>query len=534
MRFKMITVQGVKKSYGSRVLFENVDIAFDEGCRYGLTGPNGAGKSTFLKIMTHEEAPDSGTISLPDSVGILRQNINDYAKFTLIDAVIQGNKALWDAMQKRDALYDQEMTDSVGMELANLEEIVMEQDGYNADSQAQILLEGMGIESSFHYQQMFEVPTDFQFRVLLCQALFGKPQALILDEPTNHLDMTSISWLEEFLMGYQGTVIVVSHDRHFLNRITTHIADIDYENIILYPGNYDQMIISKTQVRKQAEEEKRSKEKKIERLREFVAKFAAGSRASQVQSRVKEINRLQPQQLKESNIQRPYINFPMENSKQPGQVVLKASGLAKEFDVPVFKNFDFEVLRNDKIGIIGNNGVGKTTLIKTIAKMIDPSAGEFQWGHNVDLGYFPQNHEELVDKDSRVSIFDWLKQQVQGTYDQDVRSVLGRMLFSGQDALKPLCALSGGETARLIMSLLMLRPHNVLLLDEPNNHLDLESVSALAQGIKRYQGTCLFITHDRSLLDEAATKIIDMATDVPTFYPGNIEEYLVKKDKVKA
>ena len=529
----MITVQGVKKSHGSRVLFENVDISFDEGCRYGLSGPNGAGKSTFLKIITGEEIPDCGLISLPDSVGILKQNINDFADFNLIDAVIQGNTALWDAMQKRDALYEEEMTDAIGMELANMEEVIIEQDGYNADTQAQILLEGMGIESSFHYQKMYEVPTDFQFRVLLCQALFGKPQALILDEPTNHLDMTSISWLEDFLTTYQGTVIVVSHDRHFLNRITTHIADIDYENIILYPGNYDQMIISKTQVRRQAEDEKKSKEKKIARLREFVAKFAAGSRASQVQSRMKEISRLQPQQLKESNIQRPYINFPMGNSKQPGQVVLKADGLSKSFDEVVYNNFEFEILRSDKIGIIGNNGAGKTTLIKTLAKMVEPSAGSFEWGHNVDLGYFPQNHEEIVDKDSKVSIFDWLKLQVEGTYDQDVRSVLGRMLFSGQDALKPLCALSGGETARLIMSLLMLRPHNVLLLDEPNNHLDLESVSALAEGIKRYQGTCVFVTHDRSLLDEAATKIIDMTTEIPTFYPGSLEEYLEKKDQVK-
>ena len=287
----MITLDSVTKKFGARALFEDVTLTFNEGCRYGLTGPNGAGKSTLLKILMGMEEPTSGTVSLPEKVGYLRQDIEHFKDYTLLETVIMGNKRLADAFSERDTLYEGEMTDAVGIRLGELEEVIADEDGYSADANAEMLLIGMGIETDLHESKMSEVPVDRQFRALLCQSLFGEPQALILDEPTNHLDMESIGWLEEFLKQYQGTLIVVSHDRHFLNTITTDTADIDYENVIIYPGNYDQMIVAKTSVRQRAESENKAKEKKIAQLKEFVAKFGAGTRASQVQSRVREIDR---------------------------------------------------------------------------------------------------------------------------------------------------------------------------------------------------------------------------------------------------
>lgn len=306
LELNMITLNKISKSFGSRILFEDVTITFNPGNRYGLTGPNGSGKSTLLKIIMGLEEPTSGSITLPDRVGILRQNIEDYKDVLVLEAVLMGNKRLWKAMQEREVLYDVEMTDDVGMRLGELEGIVAEEDGYTAESDAEILLAGMGITKDDLQKKMSTIPTDMQFRVLICQALFGKPEALLLDEPTNHLDMESIGWLENFLHEYKGTLVVISHDRHFLNAVTTHIADIDYETIIIYPGNYDQMVLAKTSVRDQAEREAKSREKKISQLREFVSRFGAGTRASQVQSRQREISKLQPQDLKQTNIQRPY------------------------------------------------------------------------------------------------------------------------------------------------------------------------------------------------------------------------------------
>lgn len=530
----MITLSDITKTFGGRTLFEGVTLTFNPGNRYGLTGPNGAGKSTLLKIIMGIESPTSGIITLPDRVGILKQNIEDYLDFSPLDVVMMGNKVLWDALQERDALYEQEMTDAVGMRLGDLEEIIAEEDGYTAESDAEVLLQGIGLTEEEFHKPLRELPTDIQFRVLLCQSLFGDPQALLLDEPTNHLDMESIGWLETFLHNYKGVLIVVSHDRHFLNAVTTQIADIDYETVITYPGNYDEMIVAKTAVRERAEHESKSKEKKVAKLREFVAKFGAGTRASQVKSRVREINRLQPQDLKKSNIQRPYIRF-MPQEKKPGKVVLKVDNISKSYDgQEVIKDFSVEICRGDKIGIIGNNGRGKTTLLKMLVGELEPDSGSITPGHQTEICYFPQDHREVVEKNPGINLFDWLRERKKGLYDQELRSALGKMLFSGDDAFKEVATLSGGETARLILAGMMLSEHNILVLDEPNNHLDLEAVSALAWSLEQYPETVVAVSHDRGLVDEFATKIIAFESDGIVVFEGGLEDYMRKKESLSS
>jgi len=526
----MITLNQISKSFGSRILFDDVTVTFNAGNRYGLTGPNGAGKSTLLKIIMGLEEPTSGTVTLPDRVGILRQNIEDYLEYKVLDVVIMGNRRLWKAMKERDALYDVEMTDDVGMQLGELEGIIAEEDGYSADSNAEMLLAGMGIPHEYFEQQMSAIPTDMQFRALLCQALFGDPQALLLDEPTNHLDLESIGWLEKFLFDYKGTLIVISHNRHFLNSVTTHIADIDYDTIIIYPGNYDSMVVAKTSVRERADTEAKSKEKKISQLKEFVSRFGAGTRASQVQSRLREIERLQPQDLKKSNIQRPYIRFiPCE--KQPGKILLKVNDISKAYEnKQVIKDFSFEFHRGDRIGVIGSNGMGKTTLLKMLAGVLLPDSGTIELGHQVILSYFPQNHHDLVDKSIKKTGFEWLKERRPGIYDQDVRGVMGKLLFAGDDAFKTVGTLSGGETARLILAGMLLADHNLIILDEPDNHLDLEAVSALSWGLAEYKGSVIVASHDRDLIGHVATKIIAFEEDGIHFFDGTLEEYLTKKN----
>ncbi len=524
----MITLKNISKKIGARILFDDVNVTFSAGHRYGLTGPNGAGKSTLLKILMKQEEPTAGSMTMPKKVGFLKQNIEAFRDFRVIDTVIMGNERLWKAMQERDALYEQEMTDKVGMRLGTLEEIVAEENGYVAESDAEVLLLGMGLEQEYFTRPMHTIPLDRQFRVLLCQALFGSPEALLLDEPTNHLDLDSIYWLEDFLKNYVGTLVVVSHDRHFLNSITTHIADIDYETVIIYPGNYDDMIAAKSEVRARAEAENKTKEKKISQLKEFVAKFGAGTRASQVQSRVREIGRLQPQELKQSNIQRPYIRF-IPGDKAPGQIIFKIQGVKKSYDEPVIKGFSLEVMKGDKIGVIGANGRGKTTLLKMIAGVLTPDFGKVELGHEVYAGYFPQNHNDFVDKKSNMTVFDFLRNQRSDCSDLEIRSVLGKLLFAGDDAFKQVSKLSGGETARLIIARLMLLNCNALIMDEPNNHLDLEAVSALGWGLNEFKGTVICASHDRDLIDSFATKIISLEANKIVVFDGPLEEYMAVK-----
>lgn len=474
--------------------------------------------------------PTSGHVSLPEKVGILRQNIEDFKQMKVLDVVIMGNQRLWDALQERDRLYEGEMTDAVGMRLGELEEIVADEDGYAAEANAEDLLVGAGIPKELHEHSMSAIPTDMQFRALLCQALFGNPQALLLDEPTNHLDLESIGWLEDFFHKFKGTLIVVSHDRHFLNSVTTHIADIDYDTIIVYPGNYDQMVYTKSAARDREQADMRSKEKKVAQLKEFVSKFGAGTRASQVQSRLREIERLQPQELKKSNIQRPYIRFPRPD-KASGKIVCKLENVSRSYDhLEVIKNCSLEIHRDDKIGVIGNNGRGKTTLLKLIANVLKPDRGTIERGHQVIASYFPQNHSDILSKEQDLSAFDWLRNRKEGLYDQDIRSALGKLLFGGDDAFKNVATLSGGETARLIIAGMMLEEHNFIILDEPNNHLDLEAVSALGWGLSDYKGTAIVASHDRNLIDAFATKIIAFEANGIQFFDGGLEAYLNRKN----
>jgi ATPase subunit of ABC transporter with duplicated ATPase domains len=520
-----ITLDNISHNFGTKRLFEGVTATFQPGNRYGLTGPNGSGKSTLLKIIMGFIAPTTGLVILPRKVGMLKQNIEAFKDFSVLDVVIMGNNRLWQALQERDRLYEGEMTDAVGIRLGEIEEIIAEEDGYVAESSAEELLIGAGVDIQLHTLKMQAIPLDLQFRALLCQALFGEPQALLLDEPTNHLDMDSIGWLENVLHNYKGTLIVVSHDRHFLNAVTTHIADIDYDTLIVYPGNYDDMVITKSQARDRELADVKSKEKKIAQLKEFVAKFGAGTRASQVQSRQKEIARLQPQELKKSNISRPYIRFNVPEV-QPGKVLIKLDKLSKSYgEHKVISNFNLEIHKGDKIGVIGHNGLGKSTLMKMLAQELQPDMGHVEYGHQVKMSYFPQNHSDLISSQEKADAFEWLRHRKSGLYDQDIRGALGKMLFGGDDAFKNVATLSGGETARLILAGMMLEDHNLVLLDEPNNHLDLEAVSALAWGLQDYKGTAVVVSHDRDLIGQFATKIVAFKENKIEIFNGTLEEY---------
>lgn len=524
-----ITLNDISKSMGGRVLFDHVTCSFNPGKRYALTGPNGSGKSTLMKIIVGQETPTSGSVSLPKSTQYLRQNIEEFKEFKVLDTVIMGNGRLWSALQERDHLYALPTTDEIGMRLGELEEVIAEEDGYTAEGIAEELLLGIGVPKELHELPMKAIATDLQFRTLIAQALFGNPQALLLDEPTNHLDLESIKWLEEFLFNYKGTLIVISHDRHFLNSVATDIADIDYETIIVYPGNYDQMIVAKSSVRERIENENKSKEKKAAQLKEFVARFGAGTRASQVQSRLRELEKLQPQQLKKSNIQRPYIRFP-KPQKPSGEIVMKIENLSKSFtEQKLITKFYTEIHRGDKIAIIGNNGLGKTTLIKMLAHRLEPDSGKVTYGHEVKVSYFPQNHAEIIPKGDPRTVFDFLRQSKDKITDEEIRSALGKLLFSGDDAFKKVATLSGGETARLIICSMLLEDHNVIVLDEPNNHLDLEAVSALAWALEEYPGTVISVSHDRDLVGRFAKKIIAFEKGTIKVHDETLDDYLSQK-----
>ncbi|MFN3649352.1 MAG: ABC-F family ATP-binding cassette domain-containing protein [Armatimonadota bacterium] len=521
----MIAVNNVTKSFGTRTLFEDVTVKFTPGNRYGLTGPNGAGKSTFMKMLTGDVEPSNrGTIQKPRRVGVLRQDQFAFDNERIIDTVMMGHGELWKTFQERDALCEKgDLTDADMERLGDLENFIADNNGYMAEVDAAEILAGVGIPAERHTDLMSTLPSDLKFRVLLAQAAFGEPEALLLDEPTNHMDLESIHWLEGFLQEYKGTLIVISHDRHFLNAVCTHIADIDYETIIVYPGNYDDMVRQKLQSREQVEANNRDKAKKIAQLQEFIARFGAGQRSSQAQSRRKEIQRLQPQELKRSNIQRPYIRFDLQ--KPSGREAVVAEQVSKSFDgQQVLKDVDLEVMRGDKIAIIGPNGAGKTTLIRTLIGELTPDAGSVRWGNGMTWGYYPQ--DSRIEAEPGTSALEWL-QQFETTGDQQlVRGVLGRMLFSGDESLKPVSALSGGETARLLLAKLMLQQNPVLIFDEPTNHLDLESVNALGEGLSLFTGTVLLVSHDRDLISDVATRVLAFTSDALVNFLGTYEEYL--------
>lgn len=527
----MISVADVSMRYGAKVLFDEVSTQFIAGRRFGLTGPNGAGKSTFMRILTGELEPQKGSVIRPKKVGVLRQDQYAFDAHRVIDTVIMGNGSLWKAMGERDAIYAKpELTDEDGMRLGELEGIVGEEDGYTAESDAAILLQGLDIPDELHDRRMSELQGGQKVRVLLAQALFGKPQALLLDEPTNSLDLDSVHWLEDFLIRFEGVLIVISHDRHFLNSVTTHTADIDYQTIITYTGGYDDMVLAKTQARSRLEAQNAQREKKIAQLNEFIARFSAGTRSSQVTSRKKEVERLQTTELARSNIQRPYIRF--EQSRPAGKHTLEIESLGKSYDgQPVFRGFSAAVMRGEKICLMGRNAQGKTTMLKSLLaglpELAEPGfsmdAGTVKWGHEARVGYFPQDHTGSIEPG--LAIADWLHGFDPAAHKEDIRGLLGQMLFSGEEGLKQTEALSGGEAARLVFCRLMLQKPNVLLLDEPTNHLDLEAINALNVALQRYEGTVLLVTHDQDLIEEVATRLWHFDSGSIEDFQGPYEEY---------
>ena len=525
----MITVSNVSKGFGGKLLFEEVNTSFGPGKRFGLTGPNGAGKSTFMKILNGDIEADQGNVYRPKRLGILRQDHSLFDNMRVLDVVISGNPRLWDAMQEKDRIFAQpEMSDEDGERLGELECVVSEEDGYTAEPDASVLLEGLGIEQSSHERPLSELKGGFKVRVLLAQALFGRPDALLLDEPTNNLDIESIAWLEDFLNSYNGVLVVISHDRHFLNEVCTHIADIDYQTIIQYPGNYDEMVRQKSQIRGQVESANIKKLEKVKQLQDFVSRFAAGTRSSQAASRKKEIERLRPDEIKRSNIQRPYIRFEFE--RPSGRDVIEVHKLAGGYgDTTIFQGLHFSLTRGEKVAIIGKNGAGKTTLVQTLIGEIPSLRGNIKWGHETNVGYFPQEHEHVIPPG--FTIFDWMFEQKPDAGKEGVRSALGRMLFSGEDGDKPTATLSGGERVRGLMARLMLLKYNVLLLDEPTNHLDLEAISALRDGIEAYQGTCIFVSHDRDLVEGVANKILLVENGKVEVFAGGYAEYARSRKK---
>jgi ATPase subunit of ABC transporter with duplicated ATPase domains len=520
----MLSVSNVTMRYGAKILFEDVTVTFTPGRRYGLTGPNGSGKSTFMKVLTGELDAQKGNVVRPRKFGVLRQDQFAFDAYRVIDTVIMGNKPLWAAMEERDRIYEKaELTDADGMRLGELEGVIGDEDGYTAESDAAVLLDGLDITEELHERKMGELQGGQKVRVLLAQALFGKPEALLLDEPTNYLDLDSVHWLQDFLNEYDGTLIAISHDRHFLNSVTTHTADIDYQTIITYTGGYDDMVMAKTQIRATLEAQNAQREKKIAQLNEFIARFAAGTRSSQVTSRRKEVERLQTNELARSNIQRPYIRF--DQVRPSGKHVLEFKHVTKLYDSQkVIDGFTANVLRGEKICLMGRNGAGKTTMLKSLLANYPGLAdsdftldsGSVFWGHEAQIGYFPQDVGSTIEHGTTVA--EWLHRFNPAAHVEEIRGILGQMLFSGEEGEKPTKALSGGEQARLIFCKLILTKPNILIFDEPTNHLDLEAINALNIALQRYEGTVLLVTHDHDLIDEVATRLWN-------FTPNGIEDF---------
>ncbi|MGK3991991.1 ABC-F family ATP-binding cassette domain-containing protein [Sorangium sp. So ce1024] len=532
----MITLEKLTKRYGPKILFENVSMRFDPGKRYVLVGANGAGKSTLLKVISGEEESDQGTVEIPKQlrVGVLKQDHFAYESCRIIDTVLMGNRALWDAMQERDRLYEVEMTDEVGMRLAELEGTIGEEDGYTAEARAAEILEGLGIATARHTSTVSTLAGGYKLRVLIAQTLFGGADVLLLDEPTNHLDLDSIRWLESYLTDtFRGTLVVVSHDRHFMNAIATHVADVDYQTVTLYTGDYDDFIEQKTTGKRQSDADAAQKKKKIAELKDFVARFgASASRSSQAQSRVKEIEKLEAGiQVRRSSVVRPYIKFEIE--KPSGRDVLRVEGLAKSFgDLRVIQKLDFNLNRGDKLAVIGPSGIGKSTLLKLLVGELTPDAGKVTWGHDTSVGYFAQDHHEAIEPG--YTAYDWLYRFDPTAPKEHVRSVLGKLLFSGEAGLKKTENLSGGEAARLFLAKLILVKNNVVVLDEPTNHLDVESIDALLQALIAYKGTVIVTSHDRHFVGKLGTRVLELSPRGPQLFNGTYDEFLEGPGKQNA
>lgn len=511
----MIQVSNVGLRYGDRKLFEDVNIKFTPGNCYGLIGANGAGKSTFLKILSGEIEAQEGHVSMgkDERLSVLKQNHFEYDEFNVLDTVVMGNKRLWEVKAEKDAIYAKEdFSDEDGMRAAELEGEFADLNGWEADSEAATLLNGLGIGDELHYMLMADLEGSDKVKVLLAQALFGKPDVLLLDEPTNHLDLKAIQWLEEFLINFENTVIVVSHDRHFLNKVCTHIADLDFSKIQLYVGNYDFWYESSQLAQKMMADQNKKKEEKIKELQAFVARFSANaSKSSQATSRKKMLDKIELDDIKPSSRKYPFINF--QTGREIGNDVLTVDGLsASNEGETLFKDIRFSMNKEDKIILLGNP-MAKTALLDILMDQRKADAGTFKWGVTTSQSYFENDHDKYFEG-SEKSLVEWLRQYSPDDETESfLRGFLGRMLFSGEEVKKSPSVLSGGEKVRCMLSKMMLATANVILLDEPTNHLDLESIQALNEGLMRFKGAMLFTSHDHQFIQTIANRVIEIRED---------------------
>lgn len=532
----MLTVSNVSLRYGDRKLFEDVNIKFTPGNCYGLIGANGAGKSTFLKIVSGEIESQSGSVQLGpnERLAVLKQNHFEYEEHEVLKTVIMGHARLYQVMQEKDAIYMKaDFTDEDGMKAAELEGEFAELNGWEAESEAAILLKGLGIEEELHTKKMADVSGSEKVKVLLAQALFGKPDVLLLDEPTNHLDIKAIQWLEEFLINFENTVVVVSHDRHFLNKVCTHIADLDFGKIQIYVGNYDFWYESSQLALKMAQDANKKKEEKIKELQNFIARFSANaSKSKQATSRKKLLDKISLDDIRPSSRKYPYVGFSPE--REIGNDLLRVDGISKTIDgVKVLDNISFIMNKDDKIALVGTNELAKTTLFKILSGEMEPDSGSFKWGVTTSQAYFPKDNAEYFEN-SDLNLVDWLRQYSPNDQSESfLRGFLGRMLFSGEEVMKKSSVLSGGEKVRCMLSKLMLSGANVLLLDEPTNHLDLESITALNNGLINYKGSMIFASHDHQFIQTIANRIIELTPAGIVDKQVTYDEYLEDKELQK-
>lgn len=528
----MIHASGISLRYGGRALFENVDIKFTAGNCYGLIGANGSGKSTFLKILSGEVEANKGEIIISpgERLAVLKQNHYEFDEFDVLKTVIMGHKRLCEIIDAKEALYAKsEFSEEDGMKISELEAEFAELNGWEAESEAATLLNGLGIGEELHYKKMKDIDGNQKVRVLLAQALFGNPHVLLLDEPTNHLDIESITWLENFLYNFENTVIVVSHDRHFLNKVCTHIADIDFGKIQMYVGNYDFWYESSQFALQQARDANKKVEAKIKDLQEFIQRFSANaSKSKQATSRKKLLDKLTLEDIKPSSRKYPFVDF--KPDREAGNDLLLVSGLSKTVeDEQLLNDISFIVNKGDKIAFVGPNGLAKTTLFKILTDEMKADSGEFKWGITTSQAYFPKDNSAYFDGVD-LSLVDWLRQYSKDQTETFLRGWLGRMLFSGEEALKKASVLSGGEKVRCMLAKMMLSGANVLILDEPTNHLDLESITALNNGLINYKGTILFVSHDHQFVQTVANRIMEITPKGLIDRQMTYDEYLESEE----
>jgi ATPase subunit of ABC transporter with duplicated ATPase domains len=523
----LLTTANITIQFGEKPLFENVSAKFGNGNKYGLIGANGCGKSTFMKIIGGDLEPSGGNVSVDpgERIGKLKQDQFAYEECSVIDTVVMGHGELWKVKVERDAIYaNPDMTEEDGIRVADLESEFAEMDGYTAESRAGELLIGVGIPVEQHFGPMSEIAPGWKLRVLLAQVLFSDPDIMLLDEPTNNLDINTIRWLETVLNERNCTMIIISHDRHFLNSVCSHMADIDYGEIRLFPGNYDEYMTAATQSREQLLSDNAKKKAQISELKAFVSRFSANaSKSKQATSRAKQIDKIQLGEVKPSSRQSPFIRF--EETKKLHRLALEVEGLAKTYDVELYKDLDLMIEVGERVAIIGPNGVGKTTLLKCLVGDTDLTAGSVKWSENSNIGYYAQDHAADFVEDK--TLMDWMYQWAQeGDDEQVMRGTLGRLLFSQNDINKSVKVISGGEQGRMLFGKLMLQKPNILVMDEPTNHLDMESIETLNLALENYKGTLLFVSHDREFVSTVATRIIDMTPDGIVDFKGDYESYL--------